>query len=165
MSVAANLVTCSICEETGGSCRVPAAYNGIASLNTGKAIMPFGGGIGADPFIDRAGIHCRTIKDTAIVLDALKDPKLGYYDPRDIYTALPKALFPQKPYATFTGEKSLPGMRIGIVREYMAKHSPNDATTSDRIDEEIKSVLRDKLGAQLSNPTIRSTRTIPPSPI
>ncbi len=149
VSVAANLVTCSICEETGGSCRVPAAYNGIASLNTGKAIMSFGGGIGADPFIDRAGINCRTVKDTAIVLDALKDPKRGYYDPRDIYTALPKALIPQKPYASFAGEKSLRGLRIGIVREFMVKHTPNDATISDQIDKEIKTILRDKLGAQL----------------
>lgn len=149
VSVSANLVACSICEETGGSCRVPAAYNGVANLTTGKAIMPFGGAIGADPFIDRAGIHCRTIKDTAIVLDALKDPKLGYYDPRDIYTALPKALFPQKPYASFADAKSLKGMRIGIVREYMVKHTANDAAISDQIDKEIKAILRDKLGAQL----------------
>jgi amidase len=149
VSVAANLATCSICEETGGSCRVPAAYNGIANLTTGKAIMPFGGGIGADPFIDRAGIHCRWVKDTAIVLDALKDPKRGYYDPRDIYTALPKALISQKPYASFAKEKNLTGMRIGIVREFMVKHTPNDAAISDQIDKEIKTILRDKLGAQL----------------
>jgi amidase len=149
VSVSANLVVCSICEETGGSCRVPAAYNGVANLTTGKAIIPFGGGIGADPFIDRAGIHCRTVKDTAIVLDALKDPKRGYYDPRDIYTALPKALIAQKPYASFAEQKSLNGMRIGIVREFMVKHTPNDAAISDQIDKEIKTILRDKLGAQL----------------
>jgi hypothetical protein len=29
--------------------------NGLANLTTDKAIIPFGGGIGADPFIDRAG--------------------------------------------------------------------------------------------------------------
>ncbi|MSP40975.1 MAG: amidase [Deltaproteobacteria bacterium] len=149
VSVAANLVACSICEETGGSCRVPAAYNGLANLNTGKAIIPFGGGIGADPFIDRAGIQCRTVKDTAIVLDALKDPQRGYYDPRDIYTALPKALISQRPYASFAGQKSLKGMRIGIVREFMVKHGANDAAISDQIDKEIKTILRDKLGAQL----------------
>src|SRR5258708_10325680 len=54
VSVAANLVTCSICEETGGSCRVPAVYNGLAHFNTGKAIISLGGGIGAEPIIDRA---------------------------------------------------------------------------------------------------------------
>ncbi len=122
--------------------------------------MSFGGGIGADPFIDRAGIHCRTVKDTAIVLDALKDPKRGYYDPRDIYTALPKALIPQKPYASFAGQKSLAGMRIGIVREFMVKHTPNDAAISDQIDKEIKTILRDKLARNCSNRSIPSTPTI-----
>jgi Asp-tRNA(Asn)/Glu-tRNA(Gln) amidotransferase A subunit family amidase len=40
-------------------------------------------------------------------------------------------------------------MRIGIVREYMVKHVENDAAISDQIDREIKSVLRDRLGADL----------------
>ena len=31
----------------------------------------------------------------------------------------------------------------------MVKHTPNDAAISDQIDKEIKSILRDKLGAQL----------------
>ena len=149
VSVGANLTLCSICEETGGSCRVPAAYNALACLTTTKAIIPYGGGIGADPFIDRAGIMCRTVKDTAIVLDALKDPVQGYYDPRDIYTALPKALTSKEPYASFADNKSLAGIRIGIVREFMVKHVENDAAISDQIDDEIKTVLRDRLGAQL----------------
>lgn len=149
VSVGANLVTCSICEETGGSCRVPAAYNGIANLNSGKALMPFGGAIGADPFIDRAGVHCRAVRDTAIVFDAMKDPVRGFYDPRDIYTAVPKALVAPKPYASYTEQRSLKGMRIGIVREFMVKHAANDAAISDQIDKEIKTILRDKLGAQL----------------
>ena len=40
-------------------------------------------------------------------------------------------------------------MRIEIVREYMVKHTLNDAAISDRIDNEIKTVLRDRLGASL----------------
>src|SRR5262249_38906176 len=84
---------------------VPAAYNALACLTTTKAIIPYGGGIGADPFIDRAGIMCRTVKDTAIVLDALKEPVRGYYDPRDIYTALPKALISKEPYASFADNR------------------------------------------------------------
>ena len=35
------------------------------------------------------------------VLDALKDPTTGYYDPRDPFTAVPKALVPEQPYASF----------------------------------------------------------------
>ena len=154
-SVAANLVACSICEETGGSCRQPAWRNGVVGLVTTKGLMPFGGAIGADPYLDRAGVQCRTVKDTALVLDALKDPQLGYFDPRDIYTALPKALVSKEPYATFAtanlkaGDKPLAGMRIGVVREYMVKHAANDRAMSDQIDAEIKKVLRDELGAEL----------------
>ena len=61
-SVAANLVACSICEETGGSCRQPAWRNDVVALVTTKGLMPYGGAIGADPYLDRAGIHCRTVQ-------------------------------------------------------------------------------------------------------
>ena len=156
-SVAANLVHCSICEETGGSCRQPAWRNDVVALVTTKGLIPYGGAIGADPYLDRAGIQCRTVQDAARVLDALKDPGRGYFDPRDIYTALPKGLIAQKPYASFadtagtgikTG-KTLAGTRIGIVREYMVKHAANDAAMSDQVNAEIKKVLRDRLGAEL----------------
>ena len=45
--------------------------------------------------------------------------------------------------------KPLKGMRIGVVREFMVKHTKNDEAISDQIDKEIKTVLRDKLGAEL----------------
>ena len=63
---AANLVQCSICEETGGSCRQPAWRNDVVALVTTKGLMPYGGAIGADPYLDRAGIQCRTVKDAAL---------------------------------------------------------------------------------------------------
>jgi Asp-tRNA(Asn)/Glu-tRNA(Gln) amidotransferase A subunit family amidase len=156
-SVAANLVQCSICEETGGSCRQPAWRNDVVALVTTKGLMPYGGAIGADPYLDRAGIQCRTVRDTALVLDALKDPRRDYFDPRDIYTALPKGLIARQPYASFAdapaargkGGKPLSGVRIGVVREYMVKHTANDAAMSDLVDAEIKTVLRDRLGAEL----------------
>jgi Asp-tRNA(Asn)/Glu-tRNA(Gln) amidotransferase A subunit family amidase len=91
------------------------------------------------------------------VLDALKDPTRGYFDPRDIYTALPKGLMANRPYASFATAagtrikpgQPLAGMRIGIVREYMVKHAANDAAMSDQVDVEIKKVLRDRLGGEL----------------
>ena len=157
VAVSANLVTCAFCEQTGGSCKGPASRNGVVSLLTTKGLIPYGGAVGSNPLVDRAGLNCRTVKDAALVLDALADPALGYYDPRDIYTALPEALASTEPYAGFvveeapgdSGEKPLAGMRIGIVREYMVEHTQNDAAISDRIDDEIKTVLRDRLGASL----------------
>lgn len=157
VSVGANLVTCSICEETGGSCRQPAWRNGVVGFVTTKGLVAYGGAIGADPYLDRAGIQCRSVTDAAMVLDALKDPERGYFDPRDMYSALPKALIPSRPYASFAvskldgrkGAKPLAGLRIGIVREHMVKHSANDAAMSDLVNAEIKRVLRDQLGADL----------------
>ena len=153
-SVGANLVNCSICEETGGSCRQPAWRNGVVGLMVTKGMMPYGGSVGAEPYVDRAGIHCRSVNDSARVLDALRSPAHGnFFDSRDIYTALPKGLVPKEAYASFAtpvrGTKPLAGMRIGIVREYMVKHSANDVAMSDKANEEIKRVLRDQLGAEL----------------
>jgi amidase len=156
--VAANLVMCSICEETGGSCRQPAWRNGIVGMVTTKGLIPYGGAIGADPYLDRAGIHCRTVTDTALVLDAIKDSKHGYFDSRDIHTALPKVFSQKEPYAQSLVQsgstsnnkvKALAGMRLGVVREYMVKHGSNDAAMSDHVNNEIKRVLRDQLGAEL----------------
>ena len=155
VSVGANLATCSICEETGGSCRQPAWRNGVVGFVTTKGLMPYGGSIGVEPYLDRAGVHCRTVKDAAMVLDALKNPDRGYYDPRDIYSALPRALISENPYASVVvdretmGSKPLAGMRIGVVREYMVKHTDNDAAMSDLVNEEIIRVLRDELGAEI----------------
>ena len=157
VAVSANLVTCAFCEQTGGSCKGPASRNGVVSLLTTKALIPYGGAIGSNPLVDRAGLNCRTVKDAALVLDALRDSELGYFDPRDIYTALPEALASTEPYADSVveevpgdgDEKPLAGVRIGIVREYMVRHTLNDAAISDRIDGEIKTVLQDRLGATL----------------
>ena len=90
VAVSANLVTIGICEQTGASCQGPASRNGIALLLTTKGVTPDSGGIGNQSFIDRAGIHARTLGDAARVLDAIKDPSNGYYDPRDPFTALPE---------------------------------------------------------------------------
>ena len=161
VAVAANLVTCAFCEQTGGSCKGPASRNGVVSLLTTKGLIPYGGAVGSNPLVDRAGLNCRTVKDAALVLDALRDSERGYFDPRDIYTAVPEALVSSGPYADAVvedvpeegddepAEKPLAGMRIGIVREYMVRHTLNDAAISDRIDGEIKRVLRDRLGATL----------------
>lgn len=157
VAVAANLVTIGICEQSGASCQGPASRNGVTTLLTTKGLLPDNGGIGYQWFNDRAGIHARTLKDAVLVLDAIRDPATGYYDPRDPFTSVPKALVPEQPYASFavSGEalakngKPLQGMRVAILREHMVKKTPNHEAISDQIDREIKTVLRDRLGAEL----------------
>ena len=156
VSVSANLVMCSICEETNASCRGPANHNADAMILPAKGILSyFGGAIGNDMHNDRAGIMCRTIGDAAKVLDALKDPVNGYYDPRDVFTTARRSRFldrPMRPSAKMTGEPgSLKGMRIGIIRESMLKFPgvKADEPIVDAAAREIQEILGDNLGATL----------------
>jgi Asp-tRNA(Asn)/Glu-tRNA(Gln) amidotransferase A subunit family amidase len=157
VAIGANLAMIGICEQSGASCQGPASRNGVALILTTKGIVPDSGGIGNQWFNDRAGIHARTLADAAKVLDAFKDPETGYYDPRDPYTAIPKALIPDEPYASFIVDdeavagdaKPLAGLRVAILREHMVKRTKNHEAITDQIDAEIKTVLRDKLGAEI----------------
>jgi hypothetical protein len=144
---------CSICEETGQSCRGPANHNSVALILPHKAHLSFlGGAIGAEIYNDRAGIQCRNIDDAVRVLDALKDPQNGYYDPRDIFTTVPRSSLPSEPYARAITEGrpgALRGMRIGIIREFMVKHAKVDEPIVDAAAAEMKAVLGGVLGATL----------------
>ena len=156
LSVSTNMVMASLGEETRASTRGPANHNSVALILPHKAMLGFdGGAIGADIYCDRSGIHCRSIQDCARVLDALKDPENGYYDPRDPFTTVPRSSVLSTPYAGHarsSGESgSLAGRRIGIIRESMAY--PRGSLTEEPIvtaaNREIKEVLRDRLGATL----------------
>lgn len=155
-SVSANLTMCSLCEETSMSCRGPSNHNAISLILPHKSLISFlGGAIGADIYNDRAGIMCRTVRDAAKVLDALKDPTNGYYDPRDIFTTVPRSSVLDKGYApsaASTGARgSLRGVRIGIVRESMLTFPgvKADEPISQAAAKEIKAILGDYLGATL----------------
>jgi len=149
VSVAANLAMCSICEQGFASCKGPASRNNIVNLLTTKGVL-MDGGISSKGPGDRAGIHCKSVNDAALVLDAIKG-----YESDDMYTSLPKGIIPREPYASSVvkdaavASKPLKGTRVGVVREFMVKHTKNDEAISDLLDKEIKTVMRDKLGAEL----------------
>lgn len=153
LSVSTNLVMCSLGEETRASCRGPSNHNAVALILPHKAMLGFdGGAIGADIYVDRSGIHCRTIRDCAKVLDALKDPVEGYYDPRDPFTTVPRSSVLSTPYASHaTAPASLQGLRLGVIRESMVY--PVGSKTEEPIctaaAREIKTVLGGQLGVTL----------------
>jgi Asp-tRNA(Asn)/Glu-tRNA(Gln) amidotransferase A subunit family amidase len=153
VSVGANLAMCSLCEETGASCRGPANHNSVALVLPHKGLISFhGGSIGASIYQDRAGIHCRSIADSIRVLDALKDPVNGYYDPRDIFTTVPRSSISTEPYSqavTAGSQGALKGMRIGIIREFMIEHAKADEPIVDAANAEMKTMLAGHLGATL----------------
>jgi len=149
VSVAANMVACSICEQGSASCKGPASRNNVVNFLTTRGLMMHGG-MNSQRIGDRAGIHCRTVDDAARVLDAVKG-----FNSDDMFTAIPQALIPKEPFASFVvkpeqvNDKPLKGMRVALVREFMVKHTKNDGAISDQIDKEVKTILRDKLGAEL----------------
>ena len=155
VSVSANLVMASLGEETRASTRGPANHNAVALILPHKAMLGFdGGAIGADIYCDRSGILCRTIADCAKVLDALKDPVEGYYDPRDPYTTVPRSSVLGTRYADHARASgaagALQGMRIGIVRESMLNPGTKAAEPiTTAAAKEIKTMLGGRLGATL----------------
>ena len=156
VSVSANLAMCSLCEETSMSCRGPSNHNAVSLILPHKSLISFlGGAIGADIYNDRAGIMCRTVRDAAKVLDALKDPASGYYDPRDIFTTVPRSSVLDKGYAASAASPgargSLRGFRIGIIRESMLTFPgvKADEPIAQAAAKEIKTILGDYLGATL----------------
>jgi amidase len=156
VSVSINLVMASLGEETRASCRGPSNHNAIALMLPHKSMIGFGGGaLGADIYCDRTGIHCRTIADCAKVLDALKDPVAGYYDPRDIFTTVARSSVLSTSYASHASAKGLAGelrgMRLGVIRESMIvpPGSMAEVPITTAAGREIKSVLGGHLGATL----------------
>ncbi|MCZ6876313.1 MAG: amidase family protein [bacterium] len=160
LSVSINLVMASLGEETRASCRGPSNHNAVALILPHKSMLGFdGGAIGADIYCDRSGILCRTIADCAKVLDALKDPVEGYYDPRDPFTTVPRSSVLSTPYAShakMSGEAgALKGMRLGIIRESMV-YPPGSKTEEPIVTaaaKEIKAILGGRLGATLVEST------------
>jgi Asp-tRNA(Asn)/Glu-tRNA(Gln) amidotransferase A subunit family amidase len=112
-AVAANLVTCGIAEETVVSVRWPASVNSTVGLAPTQELVSRDGMMGAG-LVMRVGPICRTVEDTARVLDAYAG-----YDPKDELTVFSVGRKPSKPYASFASARRLDGLRIGVLREYM----------------------------------------------
>ena len=142
------------------SCRGPANHNSVALLLPHKSMISFqGGAIGADVHNDRSGIHCRSITDSAKVLDALRDPANGYYDPRDVFTTVPRASIVNGSFAAAASSPgapgSLKGVRIGVIRESMLTFPgiKADEPIAQAAAKEITDVLATQLGATLVEST------------
>jgi amidase len=145
-SVAANLVTCAIGEETVVSIRWPASVNSLVGLAPTQELVSRDGMMGAGLNM-RTGPICRTVRDAAKILDVIAG-----YDPKDEMTAVGARRMPAQPYAGFTAAPKLNGVRIGVVREYMSKKlfAKADEESIDIVERAI-SDLR-KLGATIVDP-------------
>jgi Asp-tRNA(Asn)/Glu-tRNA(Gln) amidotransferase A subunit family amidase len=157
VSVSTNMVMASLGEETRMSTRGPANHNSIALILPHKAMMGFdGGAIGADIYCDRTGVMAKTLDDCARILDALRDERGSYYDPRDPYTTVARSSYPPPegllPHsASPENLQNLKGLRLGVIRESMLNPETTDAVRPiiAAAAKEIKEVLGGQLGLAL----------------
>ena len=146
--IAANFGLVGIAEDTGGSTRGPAAVNNLVGLRPTLPLVSRHGLFPARPSTDTLGPVARTVRDAALLFDAI----VGY-DPKDPATAYGVGHVP----ATYTASLSLDGLkgaRIGVIRQ------PMDARTDVVSDEYGRvRVVTDKaigdlkaLGAEIVDP-------------
>ena len=145
-SVGANLVTCSIAEETGGSILHPTKNNSVVGLAPTQELVSRNGMYDSG-YNTRVGPICRTVRDAARVLNVIAG-----YDPKDELTVFSVGRLPASPYQNFANETRLDGLRIGVIREYMDRKLFNDADTESIENTERAIADLQRLGATIVDP-------------
>jgi amidase len=143
-AVAANLAICALGTDTSGSVRYPSSLNALVGIVATQGLVSRAGIVPLTFSRDRGGPMCRTVEDTAAVLEVLTGD-----DPRDAITAVAHGRQPVV-YSNYTGRQSLAGKRLGVVRDFMI-----EATIADRENIRIgNEALADmkSLGATLVDP-------------
>src|SRR5438874_9227013 len=82
-AVAANLAICALGTDTAGSVRNPASANSLVGMVASQGLVSRAGIIPLSFSRDRGGPLCRTVRDTAAVLEVIEGA-----DPRDEVTAV-----------------------------------------------------------------------------
>jgi aspartyl-tRNA(Asn)/glutamyl-tRNA(Gln) amidotransferase subunit A len=70
-AVAFGLAPAGIGSDTGGSIRVPAAWNDLVGFKTAQGTLPTGGVVPLCPRFDSLGPLCRSVEDAALLVAAL----------------------------------------------------------------------------------------------
>ena len=115
-AVAADLCLAATGTDTGGSIRQPAAFTGIVGIKPTYGRCSRWGVIAFASSLDQAGPMTKTIRDGAIMLEAMAG-----HDPKDSTSvSLPVPNFE----AMLTG--NIKGKRIGIPKEYRLEGMPSE---------------------------------------
>jgi amidase len=128
-AVAANLCAAAIGTETDGSIVCPASANGIVGIKPTLGLVSRTGIIPIAHSQDTAGPMARTVRDAAIVLNALAG-----IDPRDPATLVGRSRG-QIDYTRSLDPNGLRGARIGVARTRFFGYSDvADKITNEAID-------------------------------
>ena len=143
-AVAAGLCLGATGTDTGGSIRQPAAFTGIVGLKPTYGRVSRWGTIAFASSLDQAGPMTRTVRDAAIMLQAMAS-----VDPMDSTSAdVPVPDFE----AALTGD--VRGKRIGLPREYRMEGMPEEI---DALWHEGAQMLRDA-GAEIVDISLPHTK-------
>jgi aspartyl-tRNA(Asn)/glutamyl-tRNA(Gln) amidotransferase subunit A len=135
--VAAGLCMAALGSDTSGSIREPSAFCGLAGLKPTYGRVSCAGMIPQSPSLDHAGPMTWTVRDNALMLQAIA----GYdrHDPASADVAVPNL--------TAGLEEGLKQRRIGIVRHFYDRDELAEPEVNEAL-ERAYSILQD-LGAQL----------------
>lgn len=135
-AVAAGFIPASLGTDTGGSIRQPAAFNGIVGMKPTYGRVSRYGLIAFASSLDQIGPMTRTVKDNALVLNAISG-----HDEQDS-TSYPES------NVDFTQdiEKGVKGLKIGIPRQLF-----NDSALDNDVMEVIEKAIDQykELGAEI----------------
>jgi amidase len=143
-AVAANLAMCALGTDTSGSVRFPSSCCSLVGLVATQGLVSRDGIVPLSFTRDRGGPICRTVEDTAVLLEVLAG-----YDPKDPFTAACAAR-PKISYARHAAAKSLRGKRLGVLRDLMIEASCADRDNIRVADEAIAAMK--KAGATIVDP-------------
>ena len=144
-SVAANLGTVGVGEDTGGSIRVPAANCNLFGIRVTTGLVSRTGLSPIVPRQDTAGPMARTVTDMAYLLDAL----VGY-DPEDDWSGA-TAQTDVDSYTDYLNEDGLEGRRIGVLRERFGSDDNPRAAPVNTVVEQAMEAMREA-GAEFVDP-------------
>lgn len=78
VAVAAGMCAFAIGSDSGGSVRVPAAFNGIFGLKTTTGLWPVDGAFPLDPRVDSIGLLTKSAKDALLAFNTINSILFGY---------------------------------------------------------------------------------------
>ena len=95
VSVASGACWLALGSDTGGSIRIPAAFNGLVGFKPTARLVPLQGTVPLSPSLDTACAITRSARDAVIAHSILsgQTPRLGLHNLRGAKLAVPKAVF------------------------------------------------------------------------
>ncbi len=137
-AVAAGFCLAATGTDTGGSVRHPAAACGLVGLKPTRDVLPTSGVIALAPSMDHVGLLTRTVRDNALIFQALVQPD----------AAGPLNHWLQQPVS---------GLRLGVARDAVTAQS-HDAEVWAAFEQSL--LLLEELGARIVDIELPATEQV-----